>query len=146
MKDGLKLDRHKGRIVGYARVSSVDQTEHANSKQSEQSAASSPRVALRLFRADSAPAALALLTEHLGEGERRLPADELYERVDEDFEELRGAGFEPTGNAQYYVTQWRNAVFLVRRPSSDSREETLELSSHALHAVRFVQELQTPCY
>ena len=100
--------------------------------------------ALRLFRADNAPVALALLTKHLGEGERRLPADELYERVDEDLEELRGAGFELTGNAQYYVTQWRNAGFLVRRSSSDSREETLELSSHALQAVRFVQELETP--
>ena len=100
--------------------------------------------AMRLFRADNAPIALALLTKYLGKSERRLTADELYERIDEDLEELRSAGFELTGNAQYYVTQWRNAGFLVRRSSGENREETLELSSHALRAIRFAQDLETP--
>mgnify|MGYP002724219742 CR=1 FL=1 len=36
--------------------------------------------AMRLFRADNAPIALALLTKYLGVGERRLAADEPYER------------------------------------------------------------------
>ncbi len=100
--------------------------------------------ALRLLRADNAPVVLAILAEHLGKDTRRLTTDELYERVDEDLEELRGIGFELTGNAQYYVTRWRNAGFLVRRSMDDSREETLELSSHGLRAIRFVQDLQAP--
>ncbi len=100
--------------------------------------------ALRLLRGDNAPVALAILTDHLGKDTRRLPADELYERVEEDLEELRGVGFELSGNAQYYVTQWRNSGFLVRRAIDDSREETLELSSHALRAIRFVQDLEAP--
>lgn len=99
---------------------------------------------LRLLRADSAPFALSILTRHLGDDVRRLSSDELYEKVEEDLAELRSAGFELNGTAQYYVTQWRNTGFLVRRSIGESREETLELSSSALRAVRFVQDLQSP--
>lgn len=104
--------------------------------------------ALRLFRAgDSAAhgaAVMGLLAEHLGGDERRLTADELYERLDADLDQLRAAGFELKGSAKGYVAQWRNAGFLVRRVSDESRGETYELSSQALLAVRFLDEVGEP--
>lgn len=100
--------------------------------------------ALRLFRADHAPVVAALLVEHLGADERRLGAEELYERLDADLEQLRALGFDLKGSATGYVAQWRSSGFLIRRSSEDSRGETLELSSHALLALRFLDDLATP--
>lgn len=42
-----------------------------------------------LLRADSAPVVAALLGTHLGGDERRVDAEELYERIDSDLERLR---------------------------------------------------------
>ncbi|HEY3545313.1 MAG TPA: DUF3375 domain-containing protein [Propionicimonas sp.] len=100
--------------------------------------------ALRLLRADHAAVVAALLAEHLGGDERRLGADELYERLDADLEQLRAVGFELKGSARGYVAQWRTSEFVVRRPSEDSRGETLELSSHALLALRFLDDVAMP--
>jgi len=104
--------------------------------------------ALRLLRAgDSAAhgaAVMGLLAEHLGGDERRLAADALYERLDADLDQLRAAGFELKGSTKGYVAQWRNAGFLIRRASDNSRSETYELTSHALLAVRFLDEVGEP--
>ncbi len=100
--------------------------------------------ALRLLRMDHAAATLALLGEHLGGDERRLAAEELYERVDADMEQLRATGWDLKGSARGYVAQWRNAGFLIRRSSDESRGETYELSSAALRAMRFVNDLEAP--
>jgi hypothetical protein len=87
---------------------------------------------------------MALLAEHLGGDDRRLDADQLYERLDSDLEQLRGAGMDLKGTARSYVAQWRTAGYLLRRPSEDSRGETFELSSQALAVLRFIEELQSP--
>lgn len=48
--------------------------------------------AWKLLRADSAPTIAGLLGIHLGGDERRVDAEELYERIDADLERLRAQG------------------------------------------------------
>lgn len=100
--------------------------------------------AWRLLRADNAPVIAAVLAEHLADEDSRMDADDLYERVEADLESLRGHGIDLPMSARAYVAQWRNAGYLVRRATEASRGETLELSSDALAAVRFLGERDTP--
>jgi hypothetical protein len=98
----------------------------------------------KLLRADNAPIIAALLAEHLGGDDRRLPAGELYERLDHDLETLRAHGFDLPKSAQGYCADWRDSGFLTRRPDEDARGETFELSAGALRAIRILDELTTP--
>ncbi|MGB4776773.1 DUF3375 domain-containing protein [Microbacterium sp.] len=100
--------------------------------------------AWRLLRADNAAIIAGLLGAHLGGDERRWDAEELYERLDTDLERLRAQGLTLPLSAQGYCAQWRAAGFLVRRPSAESRGETLELSPDAIAAIRFVQGRAEP--
>lgn len=101
-------------------------------------------VALQLIRADFAPVIAGLLGTHLGERTRRLDAEELYERLDDDLEQLRANGLSLPLTGQGYCAQWRAAGFLVRRAALDSRGETFELSPDAMAAVRFLQSRAAP--
>lgn len=98
----------------------------------------------RLLRADNGPLIAGILGAHLGGETRRLPAEELYELVDADLDELRGQGFALPQTAQAYCADWRTAGFLVRRPASQARGETLELSAGALTAIRTLEALIAP--
>ncbi len=100
--------------------------------------------ALRLLRADSAPVIAGLLGIHLGGDERRVDSEELYERLDTDLERLRAHGMSLPLNAKGYCTDWRSVGYLVRRPSSDARGETLELSPDAIAAIRFIEGRAAP--
>lgn len=100
--------------------------------------------AWRLLRADNAAVIAGLLGAHLGGDDRRLDAEELYERLDTDLERLRAQGLPLPLSAKGYCAQWRVAGFLVRRPSSDARGETLELSADAIASIRFVQGRAEP--
>ncbi|WP_022887104.1 DUF3375 domain-containing protein [Glaciibacter superstes] len=98
----------------------------------------------RLLRADNAPVIAALLSEHLGGENRRLPAAELYELIDHDLDALRAHGFDLPQVAQSYCAEWRKAGFLTRRPAEEARGETFELAPGALGAIRFVEQLAAP--
>lgn len=100
--------------------------------------------AWKLLRADNAPVIAGLLGTHLGGDERRADAEELYERIDTDLEGLRAQGFSLPLTAKGYCADWRSAGFLVRRPSADSRGETLELSPDGIVAIRFVEGRERP--
>lgn len=50
--------------------------------------------AWKMLRGGNAAIAVALLGEHLGGEERRLLAPVLFERLEEDLEELRGQGLD----------------------------------------------------
>lgn len=100
--------------------------------------------AWRLIRADQGPLIAGLLGEHLADETRRLDAEELYERLDEDLEELRAQGLELPLSAKGYCAQWRAAGYLQRRPDPTSRGETLELSPGAIVGIRFIQGLSAP--
>jgi hypothetical protein len=98
----------------------------------------------RLLRADNAPVIAALLSEHLGGENRRLPAAELYELIDHDLDGLRAHGFDLPQVAQSYCAEWRKAGFLTRRAAEEARGETFELAPGALGAIRFVEQLAAP--
>ncbi len=100
--------------------------------------------AWRLLRADNGAVVAGLLGVHLGGDDRRLDADELYERLDTDLERLRAHGLTLPLSAKGYCAQWRTAGFLVRRPAADARGETLELSPDAIAAIRFLQARAEP--
>ena len=100
--------------------------------------------AWKLLRADSAPVVAGLLGAHLGGDERRVDAEELYERIDADLERLRAQGLILPLTAKGYCGEWRSAGFLVRRPSSEARGETLELSPDAIAGIRFLQGRAAP--
>ena len=100
--------------------------------------------AWKLLRADSAPVIAGLLGTHLGGDERRVDAEELYERIDADLERLRAQGVPLPLSAKGYCGEWRSAGFLVRRPSSEARGETLELSPDAIVGIRFLQGRAAP--
>src|SRR5450830_640221 len=98
----------------------------------------------RLLRADNAPVIAALISEHLGGEDRRLPTDELHERIDHDLDALRAHGFELPQSGQGYCAEWRKAGFLTRRPAEEARGETYELAAGALGAIRFLEQLAAP--
>ena len=97
-----------------------------------------------LLRADNAPFAIALLAEHLGGGEHRVDADQLAEAIDTDLEEIRSYGHDMPLSARGYLTSWRTAGLIHRRPSEVSRGETYELTVDALAAIRFLQTREEP--
>lgn len=100
--------------------------------------------AWRLLRASNGAVIAGLLGGHLGGDERRVDADELYERLDTDLERLRAQGFALPLAAKGYCAEWRLAGFLVRRPSSETRGETFELSPDAIAGIRFLQGRAAP--
>ncbi|MGC0252222.1 DUF3375 domain-containing protein [Pseudactinotalea sp. Z1748] len=94
-----------------------------------------------LLRAQHAAVAIAILGEHLGGQDQRLPAPVLFSRVDEDLAVLRDHGFDLPQTAQQYCASWRESGFLIRRAAEATRDEFFELSEGALTAIRFVTQL-----
>jgi len=58
-----------------------------------------------LLRADTAPAILALLGRHFDHGTRRLPAPELFARLDSDLQAMRDEGLDFPRTGQAYCTE-----------------------------------------
>lgn len=100
--------------------------------------------AWRLLRSDLAPVIAGILTEHLTGEQTRLDAAELHERIDSDLDELRARGFDLPQSAQGYLSAWRHAGFVLRRPTEESRGETFELTSAGLAALRFLEGRAAP--
>jgi hypothetical protein len=98
----------------------------------------------KLLRADNSPVIVALLSDHLGGDDRRLSAADLYERIDHDLDALRAHGIAMPQTAQSYCAEWRKAGFLIRRPDEVTRDETFELASGALGAIRIIEQLVAP--
>lgn len=101
-------------------------------------------VSWRLLRADNAPVIAGVLGDLLGGDARRMPAAEFFGHLDDELDELRAHGYSLPKNAQGYATDWRDAGFLIRRPSLDARGETFELSAGALAAIRTLDSLAAP--
>lgn len=99
---------------------------------------------LRMLRADLVAVTAALLSTHLGTPGTRVAADELHERLDADLDELRDHFELGAKSAKAYCDDWRTAHVLVRRPSTESRGETYELSPEAVRAIRFLDQLDEP--
>lgn len=99
---------------------------------------------LTMLRANHLPVVAAVLSAHLGQAGHRLPVEDLHEKIDLDLEDLRSHFALSTKNAKAFCDDWRDANLLVRRPATQSRGETYELSPGALDALRIVDQLQAP--
>lgn len=98
----------------------------------------------RLLAADSAPEVLGLLQGLLLDGERRLSASILHERLQHELDVLHRA--DPVRalprTAQAYVADWLAQGWLERRLPEGAHEEQYELSSAAARAIRFIAGLE----
>ncbi len=98
-----------------------------------------------MLRGEHGHLVAAILRARFLEGdEPRLPASLLFERVADDLTELRAAGYDLPRTAQQYCEQWRTAGLLERRTGAAGQDETYELSSDAVAALRIVAELESP--
>jgi hypothetical protein len=99
---------------------------------------------LRMLRADHVAVMAAILGEHLGAPGARIDTVDLHELVDDDLFELRDH-FDLSGrSAKAYCDDWRGAGILIRRPATDSRGETYELSAAGFDALRILEQLEEP--
>lgn len=98
----------------------------------------------RMLRADNAPVILALLASQFRGDEPRVQAEELYDALDHELDQLRHEGFILPLSGRGYVAAWREAGFLMRRPSDDVRGETFELSPGAQSAMRHIDQVRAP--
>lgn len=98
----------------------------------------------RLIAADNAPILLALLQTNLEDGEGKLPASILYERLTRDIEDLRASGEIMPQPAQAYVMDWLKSGWLMRRFPAGATEEEFELSADAIRAIRTIRDLVQP--
>ena len=98
----------------------------------------------KLLASNNAPYTLAILQSNLYDGEQRLPASILHERVLKNLEELNAAGTALPQSAQEYVAEWLANGYLERRFLSGEPEEQYELSAAAAAAIRFIENLDKP--
>lgn len=100
----------------------------------------------RLLAADHAPELIGLLQTLLQDGERRLPASALHERLQHHLDAVNASDLprELPRTAPAYVAHWLAQGFLERRLPDGAAEEEYELSAAAAQAVRFISGLGTP--
>lgn len=98
----------------------------------------------RLLAADNAPILVAVLQANLLDGESKLQASILYERLTRNLEDLRTAGEDMPQTAQAYVMNWLAQGWLIRRFPTGAAEEEYELSADAARAIRMIRDLDQP--
>lgn len=98
----------------------------------------------RLLAAKNGPAVIALLQNNLVEGNRKVPASILFERLERDIEELRAQGESLPQTAQGYVADWLAERWLTRRFPAGAAEEEYELSASASRAIHIIHGLVEP--
>jgi len=98
----------------------------------------------RLLAANNGPAVISLLQNNLMEGDRKVPASILYERLGRDIELLREQGESLPQTAQGYVADWLMQQWLTRRFPPGAAEEEYELSASAAQAIHMVNRLVEP--
>lgn len=98
----------------------------------------------RLLAAKNGPAVIALLQNNLMEGNRKVPASILFERLERDIEELRAQGESLPQTAQGYVADWLADRWLTRRFPTGATEEEYELSASAARAIHIINGLVEP--
>jgi len=100
----------------------------------------------RLLAADHAPEIVGLLQTLLLDGERKLRASILFERLQHHLDAINTSDLprELPRTAQAYVADWLAKGFLERRLPEGASEEEYELSAQTAQAIRFVSSLDTP--
>lgn len=97
----------------------------------------------KLLASDRAPVLVGLLQGLLLEGERRLGAPVLAERLQNQLDVLNAdqLDVELPRNAQAYIAYWLSQGWLERRLPEGAAEEEYELSRQASQAIRFIASL-----
>ncbi|WP_266168032.1 DUF3375 domain-containing protein [Dyella subtropica] len=100
----------------------------------------------RLLAADHAPELIGLLQALLQDGERRLSASVLHERLQHHLDAINASDLprELPRTAPAYVAHWLSQGYLERRLPEGASEEEYELSAQAAQAVRFIAGLNAP--
>ncbi|TXH64215.1 MAG: DUF3375 domain-containing protein [Thermomonas sp.] len=100
----------------------------------------------RLLAADHAPEVIGLLQTLLMEGDRRLPASILHERLQHQLDAINASELsrDLPRTAQAYVAGWLSQGFLERRLPEGASEEEYELAAQATQAIRFITSLEAP--
>lgn len=102
-------------------------------------------VSWRLLRTTRAPLTIAILDSHFTEDVRRIAVPEFVNAVQIDLDEITfRTSLEVNLSAAAYCEKWRADGFLIRRPMTQSRQETYELSSGALMAIDYAKRLVQP--
>ncbi|WP_140724301.1 DUF3375 domain-containing protein [Pseudomonas sp. Hp2] len=98
----------------------------------------------KLLAADHAPELIGLLQTLLLDGERRLGAAVLHERLQRQLDALRAEELsrELPRTAQAYIAHWLAQGWLERRLPEGAAEEEYELSRAAGQAIRFIAGLR----
>ena len=99
---------------------------------------------LRMLRMDSLPLVAGVLAEYLAAPNAKVPTQDLHEAVDAELDTLRTHLDLGERTAKAYCDDWRQAGLLLRRPASDARGETYELTPQARHGLRIIEELISP--
>ena len=98
----------------------------------------------RLLAADTGPVIIALLQSLLYENDRSLQASLFIERLSREIELLRGRGELLPQTPQAYIASWLADGYLERRYPTGASEESYELSSPTVDAIRFITGLIKP--
>lgn len=98
----------------------------------------------RLLAADTGPVVIGLLQNSLMNGNRKVQASILHERLEKDIEELRAQGELMPQTAQGYVADWLASGWLIRRFPGGAAEEEYELSAAAAEAIQIARGIVEP--
>ncbi len=98
----------------------------------------------RLLASTNGPVVIGLLQTCLYEHEKELPASLLTERIGRELESLNARGLDFPQTAQIYIAAWLSEGFLERRFLPGAAEESYELSSAAVQAIRFLSSSVSP--
>lgn len=98
----------------------------------------------KLLASDKAPLVLGVLQSLLLGGEKVVPASVLLEKLQQELQQLRGAGEDMAQSAQAYLASWLSEGWLTRRLPAGAQQEQYELTTDAVTAIRFLQGVLQP--
>ena len=98
----------------------------------------------KLLASDKAPLVLGVLQSLLLGEEKVVPASVLLEKLQQELQQLKGAGEDMAQSAQAYLASWLSEGWLTRRLPAGAQQEQYELTTDAVTAIRFLQGVLQP--
>jgi len=98
----------------------------------------------KLLASDKAPMVLGVLQDLLLGEEKVVPASVLLEKLQQELQQIKGAGEDMPQSGQAYLALWLSEGWLTRRLPAGAQEEQYELTTDAVTAIRFLQGVLQP--
>jgi hypothetical protein len=98
----------------------------------------------KLLASDKAPLVLGVLQSLLLGEEKVVSASVLLEELQQELQQLKGAGEDMAQSSQAYLASWLSEGWLTRRLPAGAPEEQYELTTDAVTAIRFLQGVLQP--